>query len=311
MSGPRYLIRVGLFFIVALCLMGALLLVFSKGLQWFTPSYTLRLRADNIGGLKSRSSVLVSGVAVGRVVDADLSSDGRGVTILLRIRKRYRIHRDARFVVEQVGLLGDQFVVIYPNENKGPVLLDNDEVRCEPPANLQEVTRSTVEFIRRVDQTARVLNDAIERVNDLVLSERTLTNLSSGLQNFRQVSDRANIIMDRLDLLLATNSAPVHVAVTNVVAFTEALNRLGEEVRVTLHENRSGISNTVRGLEDSSAQLNRLTRDLAAGNGALGSLFRDASVQRNLSNALANLAAATSNIANYGLLYKPRKPPKR
>jgi len=208
-------------------------------------------------------------------------------------------------------LLGDQFVVIYPNENKGPVLLDNDEVRCEPPANLQEVTRSTVEFIRRVDQTARVLNDAIERVNDLVLSERTLTNLSSGLQNFRQVSDRANIIMDRLDLLLATNSAPVHVAVTNVVAFTEALNRLGEEVRVTLHENRSGISNTVRGLEDSSAQLNRLTRDLAAGNGALGSLFRDASVQRNLSNALANLAAATSNIANYGLLYKPRKPPKR
>jgi phospholipid/cholesterol/gamma-HCH transport system substrate-binding protein len=311
MKESNHAIRVGAFVVLALCLLGTLLLVFSKGLHWFTPSYTLRLRAANVGGLKSNSSVLVSGVAVGRVVATELSPDGRGVTILLRIQKRYRIHRDARFVVEQVGLLGDQFVLIYPTQNRAPPLEDNDQVECAPPFNLQEVTRSTAEFIRRIDQTTRILNDAIDRVNNVVLSERTLTNLSMGLQNFRQVSDRVSSMADRLDLLLASNSAPINVAVTNLVAFTESLNQLGREVNETLRENRGGISNAVKGLEESSDHFRQLTHDLEAGKGPFGSLLRDQQTQINLSNALVNLAAATSNMANYGLLYKPRKPPRR
>src|SRR5437867_683751 len=109
MNEPRYAARVGAFVVVAIIVMAALLLVFSKGVSLFTPTYTLRLRAENVGGLKSRAPVTVSGVTVGRVVDTELAPDGKGVSILLQIEKRYGIHRDARFVVEQVGLLGDQF----------------------------------------------------------------------------------------------------------------------------------------------------------------------------------------------------------
>jgi len=45
-----------------LMLLAAILLVFSKGNSLFTPTYTLRLRAENVGGLKARSSVFISGV---------------------------------------------------------------------------------------------------------------------------------------------------------------------------------------------------------------------------------------------------------
>ena len=69
MNETRLAGRVGAFMVMAIILVAVLLLVFSKGMTWFTPTYTLRLRADNVGGLKSRSAVLISGVAVGTVVN--------------------------------------------------------------------------------------------------------------------------------------------------------------------------------------------------------------------------------------------------
>src|SRR5689334_4063832 len=161
MNDSRLALKVGLFVLIALTVLGALLLVFSKGSSLLTPTYTLRLQAENVGGLKSRSAVLISGVEVGHVAGTQLSPDGKTVTIVLRIEKKYRIHRDALFVVEQIGLLGDQYVVVHPRANAAPVLNDGDEVRCESPFNLQAVARTTVGFIERVDEATKMIRDTI------------------------------------------------------------------------------------------------------------------------------------------------------
>jgi len=308
MNEPRYAARVGAFVVLALVLIAALLLVFSKGQTWFTATYTLRLRAENVGGLKSRAPVTVSGVTVGRVLDTELAPDGKGVTILLRVGKRFEIHRDARFMVEQVGLLGDQFVVIYPTTNQAPLLRDGDEVECSSPFNLQEVVRSTVGFMQRVDQTTRVLNEAITRVNETLLSPRTLTNLVQAVDNFRGLSERANTLAERVDGVVASNATPVATALTNLVRFSEELTQVATNLQGAVAENRSTLGSTLKSLEGSSATFSRLVSELDAGQGAVGSLLKDSQLQINLSNTLANLAAAASNVANYGLLYKPRKP---
>src|SRR5215475_6254809 len=185
MSNSSQAGKVGAFAVGSIILLAALLLTFSKGLSWFTPTYTLRLRADNVGGLKARSAVLVSGVSVGTVVGTELAPDGKGVTILLRIDKRYKIHRDAEFVVEQIGLLGDQYVVVYPTKNQGPLLKDGDEVSCRAPFSFQALAMSTVGFIERVDEITKVLKEAVERINSTLLTDRTLTNLADGIGNFR------------------------------------------------------------------------------------------------------------------------------
>jgi phospholipid/cholesterol/gamma-HCH transport system substrate-binding protein len=83
-----------------------------------TPSYTRRLRAESVGGLKAKSAMMVSGVPMGRVVGTELAPQGKGVTVFLKIDQHYRFHRDAEFVVEQIGLLGDQYVVVYPTRNQ-------------------------------------------------------------------------------------------------------------------------------------------------------------------------------------------------
>src|ERR1051325_5978661 len=157
MSESRLSLRVGAFVVVTIVLLAVLVLVFSKGMTFYTPTYSLKLRADNVGGLKARSSVLVSGVAVGSVAGTDLSRDGLGVIIHLRIHQRYNIRNNSRFSIEQIGFLGDQFVAISPGTNAAPFLKDGDEVRCDEPFNIQDAARAALGTVSRIDEAVALL----------------------------------------------------------------------------------------------------------------------------------------------------------
>src|SRR5437870_10467224 len=113
MNETRFALRVGLFVALGLILAGGLLLIFSKGLNLFTPTYELRLRSGTVGGLKNRAAVLLNGVAVGNVVGTEVAPDGRGVIIVARSNRRYAIPASAWFSIEQMWFLGDQFVAVY------------------------------------------------------------------------------------------------------------------------------------------------------------------------------------------------------
>src|ERR1019366_10194204 len=143
MEQKRLETKVGLFVLVGLTLLAVLLIQFSKGTSLFRGTYTLRLHAGNVGGLKQRAGVLLSGVQVGSVSDIQLAEDGKSVIISLKIYNDYKnkIYHDARFVIEQAGFLGDQYVSVITVSNQPPVLTNGADVECQEPFNLQEVAR--------------------------------------------------------------------------------------------------------------------------------------------------------------------------
>src|SRR6266536_875229 len=110
MSKSRLEWKVGLCVFIALTMLAALLLQFSKGTNLFHPTKMILLRAGNVGGLKTRASVFMAGVQIGSVADIRLGPQGTNVTIWLKIYNEYEIHKDARFAIEQSGFLGDQYV---------------------------------------------------------------------------------------------------------------------------------------------------------------------------------------------------------
>ena len=108
MSKSRLEGKVGLFVFIGLALLAALLIQFSKGTTFFRHTYNILLRAPSVGGLKARAGVLMSGVQVGTVSDIKLGPQGTNVTLTLKIYGQYEIHKDAMFLIEQSGFLGDQ-----------------------------------------------------------------------------------------------------------------------------------------------------------------------------------------------------------
>ena len=60
MNESRWAVKVGLFVLIGLVLMAALLVKFSKSGALFTPTYTIELVTRNVAGLKPGASVLMA-----------------------------------------------------------------------------------------------------------------------------------------------------------------------------------------------------------------------------------------------------------
>jgi ABC-type transporter Mla subunit MlaD len=301
MEKSRLETKVGLFVFVGLTLLAVLLIQFSKGTSLFRGTYTLRLHAENVGGLKQRASVLLAGVQVGSVSGIELAPDGKSVTILLRIYTATKIYHDARFVIQQSGFLGDQYVAIVPTTNSPPVLQDGAEVECEAPFNLQEVARSASGFIQRIDDTAKKLDAAVGDVRRYVLNQETLTNFAAAVGNLHDFTEQATDTVASLNALIATNGAQIDLAVSNVVLFSQTLIDLSDAAHGLITTNGTEISAAVKNIETSTETLNKLTDDLQSGKGLAGALLKNEELSTNIQIMSANLVIATSNLNRLGL----------
>jgi phospholipid/cholesterol/gamma-HCH transport system substrate-binding protein len=307
MRESRFAGKVGLFVALGLVLIAALMLNFSRGVGFLKPKYELKMRMKTVAGLKNRSDVFLSGVRIGNVDSVSLDPTNKTVVVALKILKQYPLRKDSEFNIEQIGVLGDQFVTIVPGK-ADEFLKDGDEVTGEPPFNLQEVARSANDLLRRFELLGGVVEDAVRRVNNQVLDTQTLSNLSSTIANFRDVSDHANEVVANLSDLLTNNAPSITLSLSNLYAFTDRMKKIARDLDETVATNRSGLNVSMQNLEESTASLRKLAADVEAGHGIVGGLLRDDQMRLHISQTVSNFSILSSNLNRFGLLYKPKQP---
>lgn len=306
--------QVGLFVLIGLVLIAALLIHFSKGVSFWRSGRTILISAGNVGGLAVGAPVNMSGVRIGSVEDISLSSDGRRVAIRCRIEKPVTIFGDARFEIEQSGFLGDQFVAIIPTKNAAPPLQDGAEVIAVDPFNLQEAARSAVGLMTRLDQV-------VDRVDRMILSASTLKDVTNTLANLRQTSERLDRTLIEVESLVSSEKPVVSATVSNFQAFSATLTPLSAQVGALVTRadsllvradsviltNETSLREALGGLRDASLSVRDITQDLQAGRGAVGALLKDPKLQAELAATLGNMTTVSSNLARNGLFWKPRR----
>jgi len=88
-------------------------------------TYTLRANFENIGGLKVRAPVKSSGVVVGRVSEIQFDTDSYTAAVTMSLEARYRFPKDTFARILTSGLLGEQYVGLYPGGDEA--MLANGE----------------------------------------------------------------------------------------------------------------------------------------------------------------------------------------
>ncbi|HHY87142.1 MAG TPA: MCE family protein [Verrucomicrobia bacterium] len=311
MSKSRLETKVGLFVLIGLVLLAVLVLQFSKGTSFFRPTMNIHLSTTSAGGLRKNADVLMSGVKVGTVGDIRLSPAGTNVWITLKIYHEFVIRDDAKFYIKQSGFLGDNYVDINPGLNQGQPLTNNATALAQEPFDLQEVARSAAGFVRRVDEAATKLNDAIADVRRLVLNEQTLRDLSATVSTMREASEQAVDTLDAIESLFATNGPAVSQSASNLVVASEELNRFASAVNLVLATNAENLAVSMKNIETSTEMLKTLLADVQAGKGLAGTLLHNEEMAANVAQIAENLSITTSNLNRLGLwrgVLFPKKP---
>ena len=301
MEKSRLETKVGLFVLIGLVVLAGLMIQFSKGTSLWRGTYTLKLQTRNVGGLKVKSGVLLAGVPVGTVKQIQLNPGGTNVTILLEIYRDFPVYHDARFVIEQSGFLGDQFVAVIPTTNAPPVLTDGAEVKCQEPFNLQEVARSAAGFIQRIDETAKKLDASVTDLRAQVLNAETLANFGTSITNLRRFTEQALDTVQDINGIVNTNGAQVGIAVSNAVAFSAGLLRLENAASELLATNSGNINQATKNILETTATFKQLAADLQAGKGLAGTVLQNPELATNVQAIAANLAVTSSNLNRLGL----------
>jgi phospholipid/cholesterol/gamma-HCH transport system substrate-binding protein len=297
MSESRAALKVGLFVIVGLVLLGVLVVLFSKGTTFSGRHIQLQLKSGNVGSIKRGASVVMSGVPVGYVSGIDLGDEGTNVLIFLEIRANRKIRDDAQFEIEQQGFLGEQYVAIYPGLSRGQLLKNGDVVICRTPFNLQETVAKAAETINRIGQVTTNVNAAVADVRRLVLTEERLNQLSSSLENFSRLVSDARITVSNITMLVNNNSAPVATGVSNLSYFTGQLPGIVARVDALIMTNETDITTAIRNIESGTTTLTNILTELQGGKGFAGRLLRDEKMAQDLTEIAHNLSLTTSNLA--------------
>ena len=101
------------------------------------PTYTLKAHFDNIGGLKVRAPVKLSGVVIGRVASIGIDKQNYRALVTMKIDKAYQLPLDTSASILTSGLLGDQYVGLEPGGDEA-FLADGDEIEMTQSALVLE-----------------------------------------------------------------------------------------------------------------------------------------------------------------------------
>lgn len=100
--------------------------------------YRVSVLFENIGGLKARSPVTVSGVRVGRVESIIYDIDELQARVTLALEKKFNIFpEDTSASIYTAGLLGEQYVALEPGA-EDEILKDGDKIRFSQSAMVLE-----------------------------------------------------------------------------------------------------------------------------------------------------------------------------
>jgi phospholipid/cholesterol/gamma-HCH transport system substrate-binding protein len=152
---------VGVFLIFAVTALSVLAFKVS-GLTSLFPekSYFVKAAFDDIGGLKVRSPVKISGVQIGEVEQINLDPITFKAVVKMRISQKFNdIPDDSSAGIYTAGLLGDNYISISPMYNK-TLLKDGSEIQITRSAMVLE--KLIGQFIYKIGNSGNVNNKSGE-----------------------------------------------------------------------------------------------------------------------------------------------------
>jgi phospholipid/cholesterol/gamma-HCH transport system substrate-binding protein len=99
--------------------------------------YTVKAYFDNIGGLRTRALISMSGVKVGRVSNVSYDQERGQAEVTMAIDSQYQLSIDTQASIYTAGLLGEQYISLEPGA-EDDVLTSGDLITLTQSAMVLE-----------------------------------------------------------------------------------------------------------------------------------------------------------------------------
>ncbi len=203
-------IVVGIFFIIAMAILGYYTIIMTGGLFDRPDVYYITVRFPYVGGLNTKTKVRVNGVVSGEVERIDLD-ENNVVVVTLRMTRRFRLYANYQISIQSEGALGLRYVSISP----GNRMINNQLLE---------------EILDYSNLEGRSIGDTLAMISELIAENRD--NVYNTIKNIREVTEKINKGHGTLGKLI--NEGKVHDSTEGLIReLRDAIEDTREQAPVT------------------------------------------------------------------------------
>ena len=259
---------------------------FMKGLNLFDgPSKTYLTEYDNVQGLNTSSVVTINGVDVGKVVNIKFNSEPekRGNLIVeFSVETDFEFSKKSIAKIYSASLMGGKSLAIVPSY-EGEMAKPGDFLQGEIESDIfSSVTEKLNPLQAKVENVIVSADSLMTGLTD-VLDAKSRKNLKSSIEELNETIINFKIISESAGRLIKENEKKLGATLTN----TELMTRNFAKLSDTLINANLGL--TVKNLETTLTNLNKILAGVEAGDGTLGKLLKDEGMYNNLTNSSKEL----------------------
>lgn len=299
-------IRVGLFTLLGLVLIGAMVTYFGRLGEGMKSFYEIEVRYPNASGLLRGADVLMAGAKVGKVSSGpDILPDGDGVSVGLKIYDGVEIPLNSTFTIGSSGLLGDRFVDVTmpPRTNQEPPVQPGGIIEGQRETGISELAGEGGLMLSDVREAVQRISKVVKRLDEELLTTGTLEEVRQSISNLRSTSESLKGSVGKFDSLLVDTSGKVDVflsTATEAVAEGKTAMQTAQEAANEGKKLMITATAAATELQTTAGEMRKIVQDTRKGRGLLGALLTD-------QDLADNVRALISNLRSHGVLfYKDR-----
>ncbi len=265
---------------------------FVKGIEIFSSHNTVYVEYTKSDNIEISSPVLLRGIKIGSVLDAQLSPAQNSVILTLTMSGDYKIPVDSKLMITNKSMLGGKAVIVELGKS-AEYISDGDQLQGVIDNNMQE----QIDQVKaQLTETVNELTATLRGVNE-ILNDTTINSIKASIQNMESITASASSTMNR-------SGKKVENLISNLEGLSASLNNdvpaIMKSVRsVSDSLNSADIASTVRHANASMQQVNALLAAINNQEGSVGKFFYDTSAYDNLNSSLANLSLLLEDVKRY------------
>ena len=283
---------VGVFLAIGLAILAAMLVRFGGVSQSFTNFYSVTVEFPNASGLVKDAQVLLAGARIGYVEQPPilLVRENFGVAVKLKIREDVPLPRDATFVVDQSGLLGDCYIDVLPPAqiDRKNLIQSGETVQGGTKPGLGALQQQGTVTLTKLTESLDELKKLIVDLDRDLLNKQNMKALSDTFANLKVTTDNLSVSTKKLDAILEKGDGAVAAAKKTF----ETADLAAADLRTSMTEFKKVAETADKTMESARTFVdtgNRVLKKAEGGDGALGMLLTDKETAANLKSFVTNL----------------------
>lgn len=256
---------------------------FLKSTPIFNNSKTFYAVYKHVGGLQPGTQVSINGFNVGNVNNITFKNRSGDLLVTFSVDSNFEFSKNSTAELYDTGIIGGKGIQINPVFDGAPFAQSGDTLLSNIKPGLTDLLQQKLAPLQSKIEGAVSNADSLLINFNEVLDEETKRSLRESIKGLNVTVQSFQSSAATLNTILADNKTKLDSSITNINTITTNFSVLSDSIA------QVGLTNTIRNLEATINNLDKMLAKIEQGEGTLGKLVNNEELYNNLTEASKEL----------------------